>query len=322
MKKFIKNIFYQFIIVFVLLYPLKYLVMYKEQKLISSGIETNFIKWSNFSNLESCNTVFIGSSKIYCSIRPSLFDSITTLKSYNLGTGSQSIIESFYYLKYATNIHNIKYVIVDLRIESFNKIDFMHLRNNMKYLDCSNKYPLYYHSGLAKNIFCELIPGLEYSGYIFELYRMFQINLDNANEFKNKWEKGFQQSVETYESYYAENKKNSKIENIKINAVKNLEYLDALISLCKEKNIKLIFTNIPQGLSEVATLNESIFFDRYFKKYGEVNFFYNYPSIKLNHVRKDGWHLNNNGAKIITITLARYINLLNSNSRFDNQDSN
>lgn len=316
---------YAFILLF--LYPFHYLIEKKEKELISLGTDNNFVKWSEFHRLESCNTIFLGSSKIYCSIKPTLFDSITGLSSYNLGTGNQSIIESYYYLKHAAKKHKLKNVVFDLYTYSMKYADFMNLRRNMQFLDKQSKRELYTNSGFAKNIFCDVIPLLEYSKYLQKIpesikYYFAAKGSKITKNQKIEWEKGY--SIADCNDFSPENvvdinklDRKSEIE-LKPELLKNIEYLDLIIGFCKLNGINLILTNLPQGKFCQVTYNESVFFAKYLKKNKSVLFFYDYPTLTFRDIRRDGFHINNYGAKKLTKTFGNYIRKTHTKQKYPN----
>jgi hypothetical protein len=332
MRFFIFRLFKLYLIILLLTYPFKFLIEKQEQALIIYGNDKNFIKWSGFVNFDSCNTIFLGSSKIYCSIRPLLFDSITGLKSYNLGTGSQSIVESFYYLKQASEIKNIKNVILDLHLSSFQYVDLMHVRRNMQYLDKKIKRDLYINSGLAKNLFCDLIPILEYSKYLQKIPNaiMYFINKEPnkkvhiATNYQNTWERGFENaqindtvsSIEFKKQYFEKNLANNAT------SYPNMCFLDSIISFCEVHKIHITLTNIPSGSWVNDTKNCTLFFEGYLKKYKNSHFFYNFPKLENTDVRSDEFHINNIGADKITHSLGTHYTVISSKSNQTHQGSN
>lgn len=327
MRFFIFRLLKLYLIILLLTYPFKFLIEKHEQDLIKYGKDKNFIKWSGLVNFDSCNTIFLGSSKVYCSTRPLLFDSITGLKSYNLGTGSQSIIESFYYLKQATEIKNIKSVILDLHSSSFQYVDLMHVRRNMQYLDKKIKRDLYINSGLGKNLFCELIPILEYLKYLQTIPKaiLYFINKEpnkkvhsSANN-QNTWERGFQIAQKNDTMSSIEFKK-----NVANNATSylNICFLDSIISFCEVHKIQITLTNIPSGSWVNDTKNCTQFFTEHLKKYENIHFFYNFPKLKNTDVRSDGFHINNIGAYKITHSLGTHYNFISSKSNQTHQGLN
>jgi hypothetical protein len=333
MKHFILKIFKLYFLILLFTYPFKFMILKQEQDLIKNGTDKNFIKWSEFENSESVNTIFLGSSKIYCSVKSSKFDSITGLRSYNLGTGSQSIIESFYYLKHAKKNKNIKNVILDLHLSSFQHVDLMHIRRNMQYLNKDIKKELYIHSGLAKNIWCELIPMLEYSKYLQKIPEsiLYFLNKKSNNPIsgktvnQNTWERGFQNSNQNdtmskidFETNYLET---INFENPR-KQYPHMCFLDSIMNFCEINKIKLILTNIPSGSWTTDTKNCTKVFREYFKNNNKINFFYKFPQLKNIDVRSDGFHINNSGANKITHSIGYCCVFTASKSNHTHQGSN
>lgn len=73
------------------------------------------ILWYNFyRQTENIDYVFLGSSHVYCDINPEISDEKTGENHFNMSTGSQRLIESYYLLKEADKHNEIKGVYLEL----------------------------------------------------------------------------------------------------------------------------------------------------------------------------------------------------------------
>jgi hypothetical protein len=302
MKKFILKILFFYIVIISLLFPIKLIKELPNIKLKKVGLEKNQIKWITFNNQKSCDVLFLGSSKIYCSINPVVFSSITHFSSYNLGTGSQSIAESFVYLKQANRRKKIRFVVLDLFANSFNSVDFMHMRKNANYLDYDLSGELFLKTGFSKNVFCCLIPSLEDANYLKDFF--WFTKEEGAINQHNPWDHGFMHSKS--QAISASPRLQSKsLEKLDI---ENLDILDNIVCYCQINNIKLILTNLPHGLNSIQSKMETDFFHHYCKKYTHGVFFSSYPNLLPREVQADAFHLNDWGAELCTKRLAYFFN--------------
>lgn len=305
MKKFIIKICILYILIVSVLFPIKLIKELPNFQLEKLGLEKNQIKWTTFNNQKSCDVLFLGSSKMYCSINPVVFKSITHLNSYNLGTGSQSIIESYIYLKQANCRKKIKYVVLDLFFNSFNRIDFMHMRKNANYLDFEFSKELFIKTGVSKNIFCDLFPLLEDANYLNEV---FWFTKDRpANNSYTPWDHGFLHS----KSQAVLKNPSSKPRMLDKVEIENLEILDLIVEYCRTNHIYLVLTNLPQGLNRDQSKIENDFFFDYTKKYTKHTkfvYFSSYPNLVPKEVQSDEFHLNDFGAELCTKRLAHFFN--------------
>lgn len=66
---------------------------------------------------ENIDRLYLGSSHVFCDINPVILDEINGEYNYNLATGTQQMITSYYLLKEADKEHDIKRVYLDLYYE-------------------------------------------------------------------------------------------------------------------------------------------------------------------------------------------------------------
>jgi len=274
MNRFLKNIIILFLLIYVILYGLQYIQEIPKRKKLAQKTEKNYIKWTGFKE-ENPNTIFLGSSKMYCSINPLIFDSITSLHSYNLATSSQSLIESYYFLDYAISVHpQIKNVVVGLSQSAFNEIDYYHALANAEYLDKKHKWDFIVNGLGLKGICFQLIPFLKYQGYVDLLGK-------KKNPESGKWEKGYFSDKKIIDSIkYDNDLKKSHIETV-FNQ-ENLKYISKIVQLCKEKNIVLVFTRTPLYPKLQESMNFEIEYIDSLSKLNQTPFFHDYQISSYN----------------------------------------
>ena len=105
----------------------------------------NFLKkWIDIkSDSDTYDTVFLGSSRGYCAYNPLIFDVNSSTTSYNMCTGNQDIIQSYYILKEILKHQHPKYIIYDLFLPSFpSRTDFHSVFFNALFMSVSGKLDL------------------------------------------------------------------------------------------------------------------------------------------------------------------------------------
>jgi hypothetical protein len=308
MKKFFLNFLLFFTLVYATFYILQVVQEIPKKKKLSKKTEKNFIKWTTFKK-EDPNVIFLGNSKIYNSLNPIIFDSITHLNSFNLATGSQSIIESYYYLKYALTVHpKIKYVIIGLSQGGINEIDYYHSAANAEYLDWSHRWDLVVNGLGLYGICCQLFPLIKYQGYIDLFGRTKKNIIDGV------WIKGYAEDSKTMDSV-------SLMKNINKNRAftdtlfdqEKIKYISKISAFCKSNNIKLFFTHAPN----CPLIEKYYSFEiNYIKKLSEsysIPFFYDYPMNMYSYSDfSSDVHCNKYGARKYTIYFSNWFSKLNN----------
>lgn len=78
-------------------------------------------KWTQLMSTETVETVFLGSSRGFLAYSPTVFDSINGGQSYNLCTGSQNIVETYYVLEDLIERKKPDCVFYEIFLPSFSK---------------------------------------------------------------------------------------------------------------------------------------------------------------------------------------------------------
>jgi hypothetical protein len=311
MRSFLLKLGAFYALTFCILFVLKRIQDMPRERLIAKGMEKNHLKWSGFRGKKEANTLFFGSSRIYSSIHPEIFDSLAGTRSYNMGTGSQSIEETYYYIKEAVESNrNIKWIVVDLFERSFNLTDYMHLSQNARYLSPGNRWGLFYQSGFARNLMNTAFPLLADVGYLnIDIRGSFKSNLDSAALKGNRlWVDGFNIS-EAFDT--AELKtmdvRNKTMQSRRVVKIKKdrLRMVERIVRLCDEYGINVTFTCLPK--SNVVDKDEVEFFENVVRASGNAGFFSEYPKLTNLDFRSDGFHMNNSGAEKCTIALVSHM---------------
>lgn len=275
------------------------------------------------------NTLVLGSSHIFCGFDPELFDEKTNCVSFNLGSASQGIKDSYYYmLNCYRQFSGIKNVIIDVYFASLIKkthSEGENLQRRIILLDRLNdpltkfqyifnsfdvdEMPMAFFNSIYYNNRKDLIINNIKSKLTPE-YRHYE--LDNVGIPEPYKVRGFIPYDCTVKSSLALPKGTEL--NFNIDS-EGLKYLSKIISFCNKKAINLMFIQMP--ISELA--NSSVvsyrqFFGKVIEKISKEN---SIPYIDLNE-KEYGFsddihftsseHLNIKGAEFATELCADFFN--------------
>ena len=209
--------------------------------------------------------IFLGSSQTYSGFNPEIFDKNLKINSYNLGTPAEVSVVTYYRFKDAVEKSSPKVAIVDIYPRTLrSEINSRYIRQWFDSLSYSNKIDLASELSLGDRVklflnlshmdekIIEVI--MSFSQKRLEGYKGFVSSKNRASLLELKADKKFQ-------GYLFE---------MNDNVIKNMKYLDKIIDLAEEKNIKLIFVTTPlpsTSLQGIENYNEiNLFISNHLKK--------------------------------------------------------
>ena len=308
MKSFIIKTFLFSLPIVILLIPMEFLLR---------NIPNDYEYKKNYFDTHSddIQILFFGSSHTYYGINPDYFFQ----KSFNAAHVSQSLDFDFEILNmYNDKWDNLKVIVLTISYFSLyekleNVIDAWRIKN----------YTLYY--GINANSLSDNSELLSIQ-FKHNLSRLFNYYINNINEktcselgwgvqsrFENA--KDLQETgkkaakIHTYNDIYSDKNRNVLMEN--------LEILNSFSEFCNQQNIKLIFITMPayftyrENLCAEQLNNTFDIINDFVKKHSNC-FYINYLD-DVDFVAEDFYdadHLNENGAKKLSLKLAHYIDLL------------
>lgn len=141
MKKFLKNIGIGLAIFTFLNLLLVYKYEYPAYKAIKNKTHRNYLKWNEIhTNKNTYDLIIVGSSRAYSAYNPEVIDSSLSIKSYNMGTSSQDIAETYYMLEEIFEYQKPEFIVYD--------VFFQHL---MTYMIIIKYFPILRSLILAKD---------------------------------------------------------------------------------------------------------------------------------------------------------------------------
>ncbi len=233
----------------------------------------SFSHWVNHDIKEHRNeidTLFLGASHMYIDLDPKLFDESAGIGSctMNCGTTSQKISESYYYMKdlydYCPNMKNI---FVDVYVGSFmdtQKSKGTDLQRKIvmsdRFTGIKNKLAYVAAEFTADELPQLLFRSTYYKEHFYEIPSLIRTKL--SDEYRS-----YENVSELYEPYYymgyvPYNKPTSgkldlpdNVELTENTDGKSFEYLQKIIDFCRDKGLRLYFTQLP--VSDSAYREES-----------------------------------------------------------------
>lgn len=319
-----KKLLYLLIIFIFIFFLLNQIFAYFYEKPIRQAIRDKthekFLRWNDIHNFKNeYNTIFLGSSRGYCAYNPLIFDSIAGTSSYNMCTGSQNIIESYYILEEILKFQKPETVIYEIFLASFDEnTDYYHVLSNGSFMTKQVESEMIIKGFGIEGVVNYLFPVLKHRAYIKNdisdilLHRKLR---DRTDSNKIKWIKGYRSdssivdaaAIKAYQPLYSF--KDRDVSDKKLNY-----HFQAFIELCRKNNIKLICVTAPFPPTRLKlTTIDTVY--HYFKSVCEKQ---NIPYFDFNHLENSNYeysdtdffdehHMNVYGAKKVTKQLAEII---------------
>lgn len=248
---------------------------------------------------EQCDedVIMMGSSRMQHHYVPQVFEDSLGITAYNAGMDGNGILLSYGFLKMILERYTPKMIIYD--VSGFD----MYVDDNTKYLDFMKPYYFSEHESI-ESIFDD-VNTMERWKMCSNLYRynskLFQLLGENIHP-SAVLEKGYSPIHRTmnYEPKTPTNvDKKHKVDSLK------MDYLVKFIDLAREHNVKLVFAASPTyfgksrtaynaPIKQLTDQMELVFLDH----------FYDSLICSSKEFWSDGTHMNDEGAKIFSQTIA------------------
>ncbi len=302
MKKFIKKLL---ILSFIILLIYPFFVIGVSEIFGSNQKNLKFIpnkSWTKKTLIEAnkygdINFLFLGSSHAYRGYDVRLFNKFG--KSFNLGTTSQTPLQSYFLLKKYLNILKPEYIIIDIYFPLFESDGIESSVDIISNYFSKDNFKLIFMSP-NPIIFNTLI----YSYYYYLIKKNGNSKIeDYSSKLDTYISGGF---VQREIQFYSSNVNFSKKE-IKMNSAQRKAF-EKTIKLLKRRNIKYIIVHAPITKAEYSSYTNVEELNKYFKLKG---FFLNFNEIKIplndNIHFYDRHHLNQYGVYIFNKYLIEYL---------------
>lgn len=285
-----------------------------QRKAIVNGSHEKSQKWNAIhdSNI-SYDLIIMGSSRGSNAYNPIIIDSIAGTKSYNLTSGSQNVVETFYLLEEVFRYQKPKIVVYETFLPSFTENpDYYHILSHSKFMSPQGKYDLIVKGFGSEGMVNYALPILKYRTYLKnDLKKLFKSSEKDTNTIK---------LIEGY--YYTDKVADSasianfepiySFENTVVSAENIMESLHLLSDLCAKNNALLIAVRAPYPPSRLE-ISETDTAHTFFKKMFNDE---DIPFYDFNYLGgfdyydedfTDYHHLNFNGANKVSDELGQII---------------
>lgn len=257
----------------------------------------------------SIDILYLGSSHAYSAFNPYLLEEETGLNGYVFATQQQPIWITYHYLVEALKYQQPQIVVLELHMAVVQDNEYAEEQVNRDAIDkmkMSNNKIKAINASVEKDKISYYFNIIKYHSRYKELNMidiktlLFNYSIDN---------KGYIGLPET-EYVFEYNEKYNNETELQISE-KNMIYLEKIIKLVKDKQIKLILVKTP---AEYTIENRNKL--NYLKKIANENEipFYNYieniEELKLDYNKDfhDNGHLNKNGSQKLSIEFSKIIN--------------
>ncbi len=270
-------------------------------------------------------TIFLGASQVQMGIIPTYLYEKYGLCSYNLGTGSQPLAASYYWLKESFSHHSESLSTVVLEVSMLRRdpeksryeLPFDYMKYSKNRIEGTWSFTDNY-----SDFIIHMLPLLRYHDRWTGLKR---IDFYKESDLYKKYTRGYfyntkntlyDQSIDEIPVLTPFSKKINTDEPVKFND-KSIDYLGQIIEFCSENDINLVLVRFPtlrgknnwnsrdsDYLSELATENELFFVDFNFSPYYDELMDLGYDMLLCSY---DDNHPNHYGAKIISDYLGKYL---------------
>ena len=315
MQPFILRLFLFSFIFFGTMHAAVWLYESPQRLAIKNGTHDKFNKWNEIRDTDqSFNTIILGSSRGDSAYNPEIIDSLANTTTYNMSTGSQHIIETYYILQEVLKFQKPAVVIYETFLPSFrNNEDYYHIIANANLMSSQGKYDMLLNGYGSKGVINLVLPVLKYKTYVKNDLRKW-INEEHINDSSSTYRiKGYYYNDQVVdESAIAMFRPIYDFQNTDVNKEFIERYTEQLIELCSENNIKLICVRAPYPPSRFKKSN----FDEVHHYFSEFYKGKNIPFYDFNYLSEDIIkdsdfsdynHLNYMGARKVSIKLAEII---------------
>lgn len=268
----------------------------------------NYLKYKEFyEEEEPFDVLFFGSSRMLNGVYPmELWDDFG-LTTFNMAQHSEGTLVSYWQMKNAFHYNKPKVAVVDLTLLYDDKI-MEHQEQERGYLHKSlDHMPL---SKIKYDALKDVTEGIDIGEYLFPL-AMYHNRWNDLEEIDVYLElpqrKGAEARVGITKMYEAEWEGRTVATSINTEMYR----LDAMVELCEEEDVQLIFTLMPAtGMSELEAMGEIY---NYLELYAQEHNipFLNFEKDKgvVNYTTDfyDNSHLNPNGAKKVTYAIGEFL---------------
>ena len=278
---------------------------------------------------EEIDTLFLGSSHCYRAYDPELYEELTGRTAYNLGSSSQNYDTSYYLLREAARLYNLKTVYLDMYYK------FLFMDSEDRDLVQANIISDYMRPSLNKLSF--LLTTTEAKNYTNRFFP-FRRSWQELGDFAYVRENLAKKQAESYRKYepviveadqYAGrgfvwsdarldvdaitwwDNFGKVADDMQLDTTYPVSYIEKIVSFCREHDIRLVFVTAPslnQYLEAIGPYDSAhAYVQKLAERFGVEYLDFNLAKTEYLELTADDYidvdHLNGTGAEKLTLLL-------------------
>ena len=294
--------------------------------------------WSDYMKEDDLDIIYTGSSFSLRAFNPYVIDEILGSNSYNMGTPSQAINQTYIAIKTALERHDLDTVVLAINFSSLEndwpvaaKVAFYRAKGkNEPFIDrvkdtlwfmfdednreeCTSinfLFPwVYNHVGLDRYSIMKNIKA--------KVTGVIESNIPEGDPESVYVGKGFGYYVGQVD-YDSIGNKNSLTSYSNVFSVAAFDVIRDIISVCKENNVELIAVNVPRPVFDVVSYGEEYALkhnrlSQVFEENGVEYYDFNFAKPEIMEIKEDYFvdmeHLNEEGANQFSAAFAKFLQI-------------
>ncbi len=235
---------------------------------------------------EEIETLFLGSSHVFCGYDPRILDEISGENTYLAATPVQKVDGSYYLLKEALKNNQIKKVYLDMFYLQYRDIPAERGSIQMQWIYCItdnmknnwNRIEFLLNASDCENYIEGFLPSARYGNYLLDRKRIERvIKSKRSSEYINyeNVPSAFYKGAYVIPGGVGNPEMIADLDNLEVAesiiSEYSLKYLNKIVELCKEEEIELVLVTTPFTDFYVQALGNYNTFYAYMKEYAQTN---------------------------------------------------
>ena len=235
---------------------------------------------------EEIETLFLGSSHVFCGYDPRILDEISGENTYLAVTPVQKVDGSYYLLKEALKNNQIKKVYLDMFYLQYRDIPAERGSIQMQWIYCItdnmknnwNRIEFLLNASDCENYIEGFLPSARYGNYLLDRKRIERvIKSKRSSEYINyeNVPSAFYKGAYVIPGGVGNPEMIADLDNLEVAesiiSEYSLKYLNKIVEICKEEEIELVLVTTPFTDFYVQALGNYNTFYAYMKEYAKTN---------------------------------------------------
>lgn len=273
----------------------------------------------DFYNQDKIDTLFLGSSHVFCGVNPAILEEEWNQRVYLGATGAQKPDVAYYLLNEAVKNYDIKTVYLDMFYTQYHDEPRKRTDGQMPFIYCVSDYMkpsvdrlrFVLEASPIENVVRGLFPVINYSHDVFDLEQIDKVvKSKKSEEYLNPTPKGYKgytggeisDDIEIGDQFFVDVSSDIDWDYY---SDYSLKMINRIATLCKKNDIELILFTVP--VSDY-TINAKVDYDSFYmetcniaNELGVEYYDFNMLSPECAHMKggmflRDNHHLNAHGA--------------------------